>query len=79
MFGVSALVSLMYHFVHRKSLSTALFSRNVGSYGYSFVMMSRYVFKLFVVKNWSVIVNDVLTGNIFWLSDHHWHRDRLHW
>ncbi|CAI5729219.1 unnamed protein product [Peronospora farinosa] len=41
----------------------------VGSYGYSFVTASRHVFKLFATKGWSAIVNDDLTGNIFWLGD----------
>ncbi|RLN59106.1 hypothetical protein BBJ29_003969 [Phytophthora kernoviae] len=41
----------------------------VGCYGYSFVTASRHVFKLFVSKGWSAIVNDDLTGNVFWLGN----------
>ncbi|KAG7384280.1 putative choline transporter, neither null mutation nor overexpression affects choline transport [Phytophthora pseudosyringae] len=40
----------------------------VGCYGYSFVTASRHVFKLFAAKGWSAIVNDDLTGNVFWLG-----------
>ncbi|KAH7479925.1 Protein PNS1 [Phytophthora ramorum] len=41
----------------------------VGCYGYSFVTASRHVFKLFAAKGWSAIVNDDLTGNVFWLGN----------
>ncbi|CAH0473111.1 unnamed protein product [Peronospora belbahrii] len=41
----------------------------VGTYGYSFVKASRHVFKLFAAKGWSAIVNDDLTGNVFWLGN----------
>ncbi|RLN37541.1 hypothetical protein BBJ28_00014342 [Nothophytophthora sp. Chile5] len=41
----------------------------VGCYGYSFVTASRHVFKLFASKGWSAIVNDDLTGNVFWLGN----------
>ncbi|KAF1326655.1 Pns1-like protein, partial [Globisporangium splendens] len=41
----------------------------VGCYGYSFVTASRHVFKLFKSKGWSAIVNDDLTGNVFFLGN----------
>ncbi|KAF4141555.1 Plasma-membrane choline transporter [Phytophthora infestans] len=41
----------------------------VGCYGYSFVTASRHVFKLFAAKGWSAIVNDDVTGNVFWLGN----------
>lgn len=41
----------------------------VGCYGYSFVTASRHVFQLFAKKGWSAIVNDNLTGNVFWLGN----------
>lgn len=41
----------------------------VGIYGYSFVTASKHVFKLFRQKGWSAIVNDDLTGNVFFLGN----------
>lgn len=41
----------------------------VGCYGYSFVTASKHVFKLFASKGWSAIVNDDLTGNVFFLGN----------
>lgn len=41
----------------------------VGCYGYSFVTASRHVFKLFKSKGWSAIVNDDLTGNVFFMGN----------
>lgn len=41
----------------------------VGCYGYSFVTSSRHVFQLFAKKGWSAIVNDDLTGNVFFLGN----------
>lgn len=41
----------------------------VGCYGYSFVTASKHVFKLFKSKGWSAIVNDDLTGNVFFMGN----------
>lgn len=41
----------------------------VGCYGYSFISASKHVFKLFCSKGWSAIVNDDLTGNVFFLGN----------
>ncbi|TYZ61579.1 hypothetical protein PybrP1_000776 [[Pythium] brassicae (nom. inval.)] len=41
----------------------------VGCYGYSFVTASKHVFKLFKTKGWSAIVNDDLTGNVFFMGN----------
>lgn len=41
----------------------------VGCYGYSFVTASKHVFKLFKAKGWSAIVNDDLTGNVFFMGN----------
>lgn len=41
----------------------------VGCYGFSFVTASRHVFQLFAKKGWTAIVNDDLTGNVFFLGN----------
>ncbi|GAB9474898.1 hypothetical protein Gpo141_00012013 [Globisporangium polare] len=41
----------------------------VGCYGYSFITASKHVFKLFKSKGWSAIVNDDLTGNVFFMGN----------